>query len=224
MGMQNQMPPGMQNQTQSQMQMQMEEMAKRAMPGMRPGDRVGAMSTPGQNPFGSGMPPDMQPGMQPGGQQVDQYTRQLGGLLPPTQVGQPLPPGFGRQLGGQGQQTPFGYDGSGLPQMPPGYGGSGLPPMQTPFQMPDGGGQLGPSPYPNPSSGLGQVSRPDLLKLMGQSPSGGIGSLPSAMSQPQSKQQMKEQMRQQDRMGPMPRTRPGGQPQQMFNEPQQYMY
>jgi hypothetical protein len=95
----------------------------------------------------------------------------------------------------QGPQMPFGIQ--------PGDGGSGFPPMQTPFQMP--------SPYPGPGK-------------FGQPLSGGIGSLPSGMSQPQSKQQMKEQMRQIQRMGPMPRTRPGGQPQQMFSEPQQYMY
>ena len=160
----------------------------------------------------------MQPGMQPQTQsnpaaslaallrgQGQQGTEQLG-LLPPTQTGQPMPPSFGRQLGAD-EQAPNPYMQDRLRSL--------LPPMQTPFQMPEGGGQLGPNPYQvqSPYPGPGKFNQPF---------QGGIAGLPAM--QPQSKQQMKEQMRQQQRMGPAPRVRPGGQPQQMYAEPQQYMY
>lgn len=163
-----------------------------------------------QMPQGPQMPqdPQMPFGLQPGnGGQL--------GFPPPTQTGQPMPPSFGRQLGAD-EQAPNPYMQDRLRSL--------LPPMQTPFQMPEGGGQLGPNPYqmPSPYPGPGKAMRPDLLGPMGQPPQGGIAGLPAM--QPQSKQQMKEQMRQQQRMGPAPRVRPGGQPQQMYAEPQQYMY
>jgi len=180
-GLQPGMPPGMQHQMPPGMQHQMP-------PGMQPGM---------QPAFGSGMPSDLQPGMPPGGQQVDQYTRQLGGLAPPTQVGQPLPPGFGRQLGADEQApNPYlqermrslgaSYQQPQGPQMP-----YGMSPLQNPF--------AGPNPYPAPGA-IGQPSRPDLLKPMSQPPSGGIGALMPGMQQPQ--KMTKQQMRQQERMGP----------------------
>jgi hypothetical protein len=177
-----------------------------AQPAVMPPGMQNQMPPPGMQPSQSDMQQKLNealarnmPGMQQGGQQLDPYTRQLG-FPPPFQTAQPMPPGFPTSDMPPGQQ----------PQMP-----YGMSPLQNPF--------TGQNPYPAPGA-IGQPSRPDLLRPMGQPMQGGLGALMSGM-QP-SKQQMKEMMRQQERMGP--RQFSLGQPlanpqQQPFNTPQQYM-
>ena len=193
------MPPGMQNQTQSQMQTQMGEMAQRAMPGGQLGV-LNQMAQPMPQPMGQQPAfldnPDFQAYQkqeQDLGRQMNEYMQKapmfqqiqdlqgkMRGMAQPTQVAQPMPPGFPTSGMPPGQQ-PQG------PQMP-----YGMSPLQSPYQMPN--------PYPNPSPGPGQVSRPDLLKPMGQPMQGGLGALMSGMQQPQ--KLTKQQIRQQERMGP----------------------
>ena len=136
---------------------------------------------PGMQPaFGSGMPSNLQPGMQP--QTQADSMASLAALL--------------RGQGQQGTEQLGFPPPTQMPQpMPSGFPTSGMPPGMQPLQSP----YAGQSPYPAPGA-IGQPSRPDLLKPMGQPMQGGLGALMPGMQQPQ--KLTKQQMRQQERMGP----------------------
>jgi hypothetical protein len=167
---------GMQNQMPPGMQNQTQSQMQTQM------EEMAKRAMPGML---TGLQPGMQDQMQPQTQsdsmaslaallrgQGQQGTEQLG-FPPPTQMPQPMPSGFPT---------------SGMPP--------GMQPLQNPYLQNPYAGQ---SPYPAPGA-IGQPSRPDLLRPMGQPMQGGLGALMPGMQQPQ--KMTKQQMRQQERMGP----------------------